>query len=126
MRSEVKTYAYPDGNIQRVQTISWEDWSGLDFLSPTPTDDALDCFAHIYRNFLVPQAPWMFGHLVMFRLPENLPELSFRTKKYGTLSDPLTAAAAERAKSGRGGTVGMGLVTVRWMGADQTFKKKEE
>lgn len=94
MRSEVKTYAYPDGNIQRVQTVSWEDWSGLDFLSPTPTGDALDCFAHIYRNFLVPQAPWMFGHLVMFRLPENLPELSFRTKKYGTLSDPLTAAAA--------------------------------
>lgn len=94
MRSEVKTYTYPDGNIQRVQVVSWEDWAALDFLSPTPTDDALDRFAHIYQNFLVPKAPWLFGHLVMFRLPENIPALSFQTTKYGTLSDPLTAAAA--------------------------------
>lgn len=94
MRSEIKTYRWSDGNIQRVQTVSWEDWAALDFLSPTPTREALDCFAHIYRNFLVPGAPWMFGNLVMFRLPEALPELPSETGKYGTLSDSLTAAAA--------------------------------
>ena len=98
MRSEIKTYRYPDGNIQRVHVVSWEDWAGLDFLSPTPTEDALDCFFHIYKNFLVPAAPWMFGHLVMCRLPEHLPELSFETKRYGKVSDPLTAAAAVLAE----------------------------
>ena len=94
MRSEIKTYTYPDVNIQRVQVVSWEDWAQLNFLSPAPTENALDCFFHIYKNFLVPGAPWMFGHLVMFRLPEELPELSFETKKYGTVADPLTAAAS--------------------------------
>lgn len=94
MRSEIKTYRWPDGNIQRVQTVSWEDWKALDFFVPAPAPEALDCFAHIYRNFLVPGAPWMFGNLVMFRLPEQLPALPFETKKYGSLADPLTAAAA--------------------------------
>ena len=98
MDSQIKTYGYPDGNIQRVQLVSWEDWAGLEFLAPDPTGDALDCFYHIYKNFLVPGAPWMFGNLVMFRLPSELPELSFETKKYGTLADPLTAAAAALAE----------------------------
>lgn len=94
MESQVKTYTYPNGDIQRVQLLRWDSWEALDFLSPTPSAGALRRFSGIYRDFLVPAAPFLFGNMVMFRLPENC-EATFplETKKYGTLSDPLTAAA---------------------------------
>lgn len=99
MESQITTYTYPDGSIQRVQVVRWEDWAALDFLSPPPSADALDCFSHIYRNYLVPAAPWLFGNLVMFRLPKD-PEIHFpfHTKSYGALTHPLTAAAAALTK----------------------------
>lgn len=95
MESRIKTYTYPTGEIQRVQLLRWDSWETLDFLSPTPTDGALERFAGIYRDFLVPAAPFVFGHLVMFRLPENCSiAFPFETGKFGTVADPLTAAAA--------------------------------
>lgn len=95
MESLIKTYTYPSGEIQRVQLLRWNSWEALDFLSPTPSDGALERFAGIYRDFLVPACPWLFGHMVMFRLPENCDvAFPFDTGKYGTLADPLTAAAA--------------------------------
>lgn len=95
MESLIKTYTYPDGDIQRVQLLRWDSWEALDFLSPTPSDGALDRFAGIYRDFLVPAAPFLFGHMVMFRLPEHCDiAFPFHTGKYGTVADPLTAAAA--------------------------------
>ena len=94
MQSEIKTYTYPNGDIQRVQVVRWEDWSKLDFLQMTYSDGALECFANIYRNFLVPSAPWLFGNLVMFHIPEDLKtNFPMQTKKYGMVSDRLTAAA---------------------------------
>ena len=95
MRSEIKTYTYPNGDIQQVQLVRWEDWSKLDFLEMTYSDGALECFANIYRNFLVPAAPLLFGHLVMFRIPADM-ETHFppETEAYGTVADRLTAAAA--------------------------------
>ena len=95
MQSQIKTYRYPNGEIQRVQIVRWEDWSKLDFLEMSWTDGALTCSSNIYRNFLVPAAPWLFGNMVMFHIPEDL-EVPFsrRTGKYGHAADPLTAAAA--------------------------------
>ena len=95
MENQIKTYTYPNGEIQRVQVLRWDSWESLDFLSPTPTKGALKRFSGIYRDFLVPAAPWIFGNMIMFRLPDHC-DVSFplETKKYGTLADPLTAAAA--------------------------------
>lgn len=95
MQSEIKTYTYPNGDIQRVQVVRWDDWSKLNFLQMSYDNGALECFANIYRNFLVPSAPWLFGNLVMFHIPEDL-ETNFPmgTKKYGIVADRLTAAAA--------------------------------
>ena len=63
-------------------------------LQPSPSDRALDCFERIYRQFLVPAAPWVFGSLVLFRLPPgiNLP-FSADCGSYGKIADPLTIAA---------------------------------
>lgn len=95
MQSEIKIFPFPGGEIQRVQLVRWEDWAQLDFLEPKPSEEALDCFANIYRNFLVPAAPWLFGNMVLFRLPGDMAvELPAFSRKYGRLGDPLTAAAA--------------------------------
>lgn len=114
MKSEVKVYDRGNGEIQRVQVVSWEDWSQLDFLflkqeDVTEQKKALQCFYDIYRNFLVPAKPWIFPQMVMFALPEEdamydvLMECAkdgmkveehvyYASEKYGNISDPLTIA----------------------------------
>jgi hypothetical protein len=95
MESRIKTYTYPNGEIQRVQVLRWNDWSQLDFLSMTPSETALDCFSAIYRNYLVPAAPFLFGTMILFRLPPDLEtDFPYTTRRSGTVADPLTAAAA--------------------------------
>lgn len=99
MKSEIKVFPYPNGDIQRVHLVRWEDWSRLDFLQLNRSDRAMDCFARIYRQFLVPKQPWIFGNLIMFRLPKDLKaEVSFSSGRYGDLCDKLTAAAAALQK----------------------------
>lgn len=94
MNSEVKIYEYPNGEIQRVQVVRFDDWAQLDFLRLEQNDAALGCFCDIYRNYLVPGGPWIFGRMIMFRLPEDLDvELPSDSKKYGTVGDRLTAAS---------------------------------
>jgi len=94
MKSQIRTFSYPNGEIQRVQVVSWDDWGKLSFLHPRPTDRALDVFYDIYRLYLVPGCPWIFGSLVLFRLPGDV-KIPFDSEtKYGCLSDPLTVATA--------------------------------
>ena len=95
MQSEIKTYRYPDGSIQRAQVVRWDSWEKLDFLEMSYSEQALTCFSNVYRNFLVPTAPWMFGHMIMFHIPADLEvPFPFETGKYGIVADKLTAAAA--------------------------------
>lgn len=95
IHSEIKTFSYPNGEIQRVQLVRFAHWSQLDFLRLSYSDAALDCFAKIYRQYLVPACPWLFGNMVMFHLPDDLEmDFPFVTKKYGAVADKLTAAAA--------------------------------
>jgi len=94
MNTEVKVYEYPGGEIQRVQVVRFEDWAELDFLHPKYNEAALGCFYDIYRNFLVPGCPEIFGRMIMFRVPDDLDvELPSDSKKYGTVADRLTAAS---------------------------------
>ena len=88
MESILKTFSYPDGTIQRVQLVRPDSWQDLDFLEPAFSEESIGCFSHIYRKFLVPGCPWLFGRMVMFWLPEDLEQ------GCGEYGDPLTAAAA--------------------------------
>lgn len=95
MQSEIQTISYSNGEIQQFQIVRWDSWEQLNFLTPPHSSESLDRFADIYRKFLIPAAPWIFGHLVMFQLPEGFsPELPINPKKYGTVASSLTAAAA--------------------------------
>jgi hypothetical protein len=94
MESEIRVFPGPGGEIQRVHVARPESWQALNFLRPQPAEEALDCFYRIYRQFLVPAAPWVFGNLVMFRLPRELyPPVPYEDPGFGTVADPLTAAA---------------------------------
>ena len=94
MNSQIHTFTYPNGEIQRVHLVRPDSWEALVYLAPISSDKALESFSEIYRKFLVPAAPWVFGSLVLFRLPEQQ-EVPFPNtdRIYGTVSDPLTAAA---------------------------------
>ena len=72
MENQIRTFSYPNGELQRVQVVRWADWGKLDFLRLSDADRALDVFYDIYRLYLVPACPWIFGNLVMFRLPADV------------------------------------------------------
>ena len=88
MRSELRTFSYPDGTVQRVQLVRPERWEDLDFMEPAFSQESIGCFSHIYRRFLVPGCPWLFGRMILFWLPEDA------EPDRGQYGDPLTAAAA--------------------------------
>lgn len=95
MESQIKTYTYPNGDIQRVQAVRLDSWDQLDFLELSGSPRTLARFSGIYRDFLVPAAPWLFGNMVMFRLPPDLKtDFPFETKYNGHVAHRLTAAAA--------------------------------
>ena len=72
MESTVKTYTYPDGTMQRVQLVRPDSWEQLQFLNLRRSEGALDCFAAILRQYLIPACPWIFGNLVLFQIPGGL------------------------------------------------------
>ncbi|MCF0136577.1 MAG: hypothetical protein HUJ69_09185, partial [Lachnospiraceae bacterium] len=93
--SEVRTFTYETGEIQRIQVVRPERWSDLEFFHPQPDTGTFDEFCHIYRTYLVPACPWLFGQMILFHLPEDLnitiPE---PPATYGTLLHPMSRAAA--------------------------------
>ena len=94
MNSEILTFPYPDGEIQRVQIVKLNNWEELEFLRPDSSERAFDGFCRIYEQHLIPAAPWVFGNIVMFRLPEGMEvPFPFETDSFGTVAEPLAAAA---------------------------------
>lgn len=94
MESQILTFPGTGEEIQRVQLVRFDSWEDLRFWQPEPSAEAFSCFRHIYQQYLIPAAPWVFGSLVMFRLPEGLqvPEALMAPWK-GRVEDPLAVAA---------------------------------
>lgn len=93
MTSEIRVFPRENGEIQRVQLVRPDSWSALSFLRPAPSESSFDSFYRIYRQFLVPAAPWVFGNIVMFRLPDGLEIPASLAEPYAHIADPLTVAA---------------------------------
>lgn len=95
MKSEIKTYTYPNGELQRVQLIRSDSWDELQFFSPEFSPRSFDCFCDIYTRYLVPACPWIFGHMVLFRLREDVcTQIPMESGRYGSFDSKLSAAAA--------------------------------
>ena len=88
MRSEIRIFPREGGEIQRCQVVWPESWEELERLEPVPSEKALECFYDIYRLYLVPSAPQLFGTVVLFSLPEGV-----QVPPHEGLADPLTALA---------------------------------
>lgn len=70
--SEVKTFSYASGEIQRVQVVRSDSFDDIDFVRPVGSRAAFEQFCNIYRNYLVPAAPMVFGRMILFYLPNEL------------------------------------------------------
>lgn len=101
MQNEIREFPCENGELLRVQLVRPESWEQLDFLRPCATPPVFESFDRVYRKFLIPGCPWVFGSVVLFRLPEELPPLPTRFGRYGTVSDPLTATAAVLRRGAR-------------------------
>ena len=94
MKSEIRTFRHEDGEIQRVQIVRPGDWESLSFLRPEPSERAFEQFCYIYENFIVAAFPWIFGRLVLFRLPEGMEVPGGSAdREFGEISDPYIAAS---------------------------------
>ena len=94
MESQIFTFPGTGDEIQRLQLVRFDNWEDLNFWQPEPSERAFSCFRHIYQQYLIPAAPWVFGSLVMFRLPEGLQLPKALTDRWkGRVEDPLTVAA---------------------------------
>ncbi len=94
--SEIKTYTYENGEIQRVQCVRGTDFGDLRFLRPASSDRSFTGMYRVYRDFIVPKVPAIFGRLVLFRAPEDyaLPEDLPEDGALGEVKDPSLRIAA--------------------------------
>ena len=76
MNSFIKTYTYENGEIQRVQVVECDSFSNIKFFTPQISKDAIKHIASIYQDFFIKQAPYVFGEIVVFHIPDNI-ELPF-------------------------------------------------
>ncbi len=94
MQSEIRTFSYPDGEVQHVHVVRFDDWARLDFLPLDYCDEALECFADIYEKYLVPGHYQDFGNMVLFYVPDDLPiPFPRATERHGEVADAYIAVA---------------------------------
>ena len=102
IESILKTYTYEDGCIQRVQSVKLPGWDSLDFVYPKPSEKAFDQVCDLYEKFIVPKAPYLFGTLVFFSLPEDMKMPFPYETEWGITTDKETAAVLSLRKYIRG------------------------
>ncbi|MBQ6479009.1 MAG: phosphodiester glycosidase family protein [Erysipelotrichaceae bacterium] len=72
INSDSRTFHYPDGNIQRVQRVSFDSWQDLEFLIPEYSQRSFQGLVGLYRDFFMPRLSLIEGRVVLFRVPEDL------------------------------------------------------
>ena len=93
IETELKTIESPNGEIQRVFSARLDDWDSLQFYEPAPAKESFERICNLYEKYIIPKAPYVFGTLVFFSLPDDL-EIPFDFYgKYGLVGSRLTAAA---------------------------------
>lgn len=95
IRSDLRTFTYPDGNIQRVQCVRFDDWKDLDFLIPEYSQESFQGILALYRDFFMPKLSLIEGRVVLFRIPENMKiPVSFMNVDGETFYDRTAAVTA--------------------------------
>ncbi|MCQ2412442.1 MAG: phosphodiester glycosidase family protein [Sphaerochaetaceae bacterium] len=92
MKSEIQTFHYENGDLQRVQVVNFEDFGKLRFTRPDYDPQSFVRLCSLFRDFIIKKYAKIFGKIVIFRLPddENVP-FDMEHSTYGKLYDPLVA-----------------------------------
>lgn len=94
IESDILTFNYPNGECQRVQKLVFNNWSQLEFLFPSYSEESFEHLCALYENYIIPKCPWIFGKLILFRIPDDMSvPFPFETERYGAVSDKLISAA---------------------------------
>ena len=94
MKSEIFTFKHKDNGIQRVQRVSLDSWTSINFLNPKPSAHAFAKLCELYGNYIVIKYAKLFGRVVLFRLPDDVAvPCPIKDDEYGTVTDRLTCAA---------------------------------
>ena len=107
LQSKIHTFVHKDRTIQKVQCVT-ADASDLHFFKTQPSEKAFEQVVSLYQNFIVPRYSALFGTLILFRLPEDMPvPFSSFSEEYGEVFDPLSVVTVQFQKylSLRGGEV---------------------
>jgi len=93
--SEIKTYTYPNGEIQRVQVVKFDNFKDLKFVMPKHNQLAYTRLCSLYEDFLVKKYAMIYGKMVIYMVPEDeeIP-FSFNGPK-GEISDPLAVVTMQ-------------------------------
>lgn len=70
--SFVKTFEYDNGEIQRVQVVTSDSFDDLRFIFPEHSPITFGKITNLYRNFIVPKCPWIFGQMVLYYIPKEM------------------------------------------------------
>lgn len=107
MESEIRTFRYPKGEMQRVQCVKLDSFSQLSFFRPVFSEEAFLRICDLYRNFIVQKYASLLGRIVIFHLPDDM-EIPFEDdfSPYDRVYDRLTAVTLNfrkniRMKDGR-------------------------
>lgn len=95
--STIRTYEFENGEIERVQSVSGFTWDELSFMRPSFNPDGYKRVVSLYTKFIVPYAPYIFGRLVLFNVPEGyeIPEEVLNYKLPGGIKGTCTADSSK-------------------------------
>ena len=103
IQSEIKIYDFGNGDKLRVQSALLPGWTSLDHVKPLPNPGAFDQVCELYEKFILPKAPYLFGTLIFFSLPEDMDmPFPFDSGK-GEVSGRLEAASIALQRCIKGG-----------------------
>ncbi len=90
--SEIKTFKYKNGEIQRVQIVRFGDFEKLQFFKPDYDELSFERLVGLYRDFIVKKYAPVLGKVIIFRLSkdEEIPFTMF-DEQLGNLYDKQTA-----------------------------------
>lgn len=92
MKNTIRTYAYENGEKQRVQIVQPDSWESLNFIMPPFSHAAFANLADLYDKYIVRRYSVIFGTVILFYLPEDIDfEYEEYDEEFGFIYDKLTA-----------------------------------
>ncbi len=90
METEVHTFRYENGLIQKVQSVRLDRFEDLHFFSPSYSKEVFHRICSLYRDFIIKKYAWLFGKVVIYELPEDVVlDLPDTYEEHGQIFDPL-------------------------------------